>query len=132
MEENKPAQSSKGTPLGNGCLIVILIAILSFMYFYIKGDNGGSSSSVNPCMASETFIKRELNFPSEADFNFLECHTVEEVGNTYTIIRKIKAKNAFGMETPYIYKVKMEYLGGDQFEDENWQLIYIKHEKYIE
>lgn len=83
----------------------------------------------NACMASEQFILKELNYPKGADLPFLECHVTEKNSDKYTVLRKISAVNAFGVETEYIYKVRMQFLGGDQLDDNNWQLLSIIHEE---
>ena len=97
--------------------------------FILLGFVSCSSDTPNACLMSEAFIKKELNFPKEASFPFLDCNTTDNGDGTYTILRKISAKNAFGMETEYIYKVKMSYNGGVTTDQDSWQLLDIQSEE---
>lgn len=119
---------SKGMTLGKGCLIVLLL--IGGFIFYKVFING--SKEPNACFASETFIKSDLKFPKEAELPFLECHVTEKDSDTYTVLRKVTAVNAFGVEQDYIYKVKLRFLGGDELEKGNWELISLRKEVYID
>lgn len=114
----------------SGCgIIAVLIIAAAFLYF-IFSPSSGKTSDLNPCFVSEDFIRRELNYPEEAEFPMLDCNITEESGNTFTILRKIKASNAFGVKKAYIYKVKLEYNGGESSDSNNWSLINIRSEEY--
>lgn len=94
-----------------------------------SGSNGSYDSDANPCLMSEDFIKQELNYPKEASFPFLDCHSTDNGGGKYTVLRKISTKNAYGMEKDYIYKVELRYKGGISVDIDNWELISIRHEE---
>ena len=87
------------------------------------------SDKPNACVMSESFIKQELNFPKEASFPMLDCNTTDNGGGNYTVLRKISAKNAFGMETEYIYKLELYYKGGVEVDQNNWELKSIRSEE---
>lgn len=91
-----------------------------------------SGNDPNPCLMPEDFIKQTLSYPNEASFPFTECHVQDKSGNVFTIIRKVKTKNAFGMVKSYIYKVKLEYNGGISTDSDNWSLVDIKWEEYTQ
>lgn len=88
-----------------------------------------SEDKPNACMISEDFIKADLNYPEEADFPFLDCHETDNSDGTYTVLRKISAKNAFGMEKQYIYKVELKFNGGITSDSDNWELLSMRNEE---
>lgn len=123
-------QSKKTNNSTIGCLVFLLILVGVFIYFYnSKSSDDEYSSDVNPCLMSEDFIKRDLKFPDEADFPFLDCNSTDNGNGTYTVLRKISAKNAFGVEKKYIYKVEMRYNGGISVDINNWELISLRSEE---
>lgn len=88
-----------------------------------------SSSTINAKPISEDFIKQDLYNPSTADFSLFDA-SQEVEGNYYTILRKVSAKNSLGVEREYIYKVKLEYLGGNEYDISSWKLINMQSEEY--
>lgn len=102
-----------------------IILVLSIFVFISCG-----SSEPNPCLMSEDFIKQDLTFPDEAEFSSLDCTSEMNVDGSYTILRKISGKNAFGVQSSYIYKVTLSYNGGITTDINNWTLINIRSEKY--
>lgn len=88
------------------------------------------SSEPNPCLMSEDFIKKELKFPNEAKFSILDCSSEKNADGSYTILRKVEAKNAFGMQSSYIYKVTMNYNGGIPTDIKNWSLVDMRSEEF--
>lgn len=86
------------------------------------------SDTPNPCMMSEKYVKETLAFPDEAEMSFLDCHTQDKGEGVYRVLRKIKAKNAFGMSKTYIYEIILQYKGGIDVDENNWELISIRSE----
>ncbi|WP_278035914.1 hypothetical protein [Flavobacterium nitratireducens] len=84
----------------------------------------------NPCLISEDFIKTDLNYPDEAEFSSFDCSTETNSDGSYTVLRKISAKNAFGVQSSYVYKVKLSFNGGDALDSNNWNLISMQSEEY--
>ena len=101
-----------------------LLFLFTAVFFIACG-----SDSPNACLMSEDFIKMDLNFPKEASFPMLDCNTTDNGNGNYTVLRKISAKNAFGMETEIIYKLELHYKGGVDVDSNNWELISIRSEK---
>lgn len=102
--------------------IILLLSILLFL--------SCGSSEPNPCLMSEDFIKKELAYPDEADFSSFDCSTESNPDGSYTILRKVSAKNAFGVQSSYIYKVTLSYNGGNTVDMGNWTLINIQSQQY--
>ena len=102
--------------------IILLLSILAFI--------SCGSSEPNPCLMAEDFIKKDLAFPNESDMSIFDCSKETNPDGSYTILTKISAKNAFGMEKEYIYKVTLSYNGGIDTDINNWTLIKIQSEAY--
>jgi hypothetical protein len=92
---------------------------------YINTDE-----SANPCIISEDFIKQDLQNPSTADFSMFDCSADKNSDGTYTILRKVSAKNSFGVEKEFIYKVSIGFKGGNWVDISNWSLINIQSQEY--
>lgn len=91
---------------------------------------GSNNNKINACPVSEDFIKMDLNNPETAEFSSFDCSQESDNLGYYTVLRKVKASNSFGVPKSYIYKIKLKYLGGDSFEKSNWILIDLKSEEY--
>ncbi|WP_395058221.1 hypothetical protein [Flavobacterium sp.] len=89
-----------------------------------------STDDANPCVMSEDFIKKDLYNPTTADFSMFDCSTERNSDGTYTILRKISAKNSLGVEKEYIYKLKLGFKGGNWVDISNWDLINMRSEEY--
>jgi hypothetical protein len=88
-----------------------------------------NTSDVNPCMIAIDFIKKDLYNPSTLDYSLFDCEP-EWSGNQVVMLRKISAKNQLGVEREYIYKLRLEYLGGHENDLSSWKLIGIQSEEY--
>ena len=135
VQKNQTELVKQGNKQTIGCLFFFILIAVAFIYFLnnTSSDSESSSSSssvdVNPCLMSEDFIKQDLNYPKTANFPFLDCHSTDNGNQTFTVLRKISAKNAFGVEKDYIYKVEMRYKGGTAVDINNWELINIQSEE---
>jgi hypothetical protein len=89
-----------------------------------------SDDSANPCIISEDFIKKDLQNPSTADFSMFDCSNDKNSDGTYTVLRKVSAKNSYGVEKEFIYKVTLGFKGGNWVDMDNWDLIKIQSEEY--
>lgn len=81
------------------------------------------------CLMVFDFIKQDLTNPKEADMSIFDCSETVNA-NLHTVLTKISAKNAFGVEKEYIYKVILNYKGGDKLEKSSWELISMRSEEY--
>ena len=88
-----------------------------------------SDTDANPCIISEDFIKQDLRHPSTASFSSLDCSTDKNSDGTYTILRKVSAKNSFGIESSFIYKLRLGFKGGNWVDMNNWTLINLQSEE---
>ena len=87
-------------------------------------------NSDNVCITSEYFIKKDLLYPYSADFSIFDCSVFKNSDGSYSSVRKISAKNAFGVESSFIYKVKLGFKGGEWADIKNWDMISIQSEEY--
>lgn len=104
--------------------------LIGFLVLGALSLNSCGDSSPNACAMSEDFIKRDLNYPNSADFNFLDCNSTNDGNGEYTVLRKITAKNAFGVSKDYIYKVVLKYKGGVAVDNNNWEVVSMRKEEY--
>ena len=59
-----------------------------------------------------------------------DCSKETNSDGSYTILTKISAKNSFGIEKEFIYKVTLSYNGGITTDIGNWTLIKMQSEEY--
>lgn len=89
-----------------------------------------TDESANPCIISEDFIKQDLHNPSTADFSMFDCSADKNADGTYSILRKVSAKNSLGVEKEFVYKLKLGFKGGNWVDMSNWTLINIQSQEY--
>lgn len=87
-------------------------------------------SDLEPCIISKDFIKKDLHNPSTAEFSMLDCNKEKSADGSYIILRKVSAKNSFGVKKDFVYKVRLGFLGGNSSDIKNWKLISIASEEY--
>ena len=109
-----------------------LDAIINKVSSEYKLDTNSESffNSDLACVVSEDFIKLDLRYPSTADFSMFDCTADKNDDNSYTVLRKVGAKNAFGVSSEFIYKVKIGFVGGLDADINNWKLLSIRSEEY--
>lgn len=99
----------------------------------LKGKRSGStehfSESKHACSMSEDFIKMDLRNPSTAKFSMFDCNVERNANGSYTILRKVKAKNKLGVEGEIIYKVVIGYVNGHELDTSSWKLISIQSQE---
>lgn len=92
---------------------------------------GGCDASVGmrskASVMSEDFVLQRLRYPATADFESLGViwEPENEEGTKGVLIKKFTAKNAFGVPIQYIFKIKIEFLGGEWELIENWTYDYL-------
>jgi hypothetical protein len=95
-------------------LLFLFFALISFLSCEDKG-----ATLTRAGIASEDFVKARLKYPAEAEFERdIRGESVSD--STFVVYQKFNAKNAFGVRSSYVYKVKMVYLGGDWTDTNNW------------
>lgn len=95
-----------------------------------SNTSGVYQESDNACSASEDFIKQDLRNPDTAEFSSLDCSVDNNDDGSYTVLRKISAKNSFGVQSSYVYKVTLGFKGGNWVEKSNWDLINIQSQEF--
>lgn len=102
---------------------VLLIGVIMVL---LVGCNTASSkkdiieSGTKCAIISEDFVKAKLKYPEESDFKTRGyVHEVE--GSTAIILNKFTAKNSFGVNVSYTYKIWLEFYGGEWEVVDNWR-----------
>ncbi|MGG5599319.1 hypothetical protein ACPDHJ_05895 [Myroides sp. C8-3] len=103
----------------------IIALILFCILLYSCGED-----TPDPCFISKEFIKHDLKYPEEAEFSIADCNKENLSSDTFVVLRKVIAKNAFGVKTAYIYKVTLKFNGGITSDKNNWELIEMRSEEY--
>jgi hypothetical protein len=100
----------------------------------LKRDSRSKDSYLNSisdgCLISKYFIKQDLINPSTADFSMFDCVSEVNQNKSLTILRRVSARNKFGIESQFIYKLKIAYLGGNEGDPKNWRLLGLTSEEY--
>ena len=68
---------------------------------------------------SEEIVRSKLKYPKEAKFNSDVVHETNGYGKAI-VLRKFIAKNAYGVQSNYVYKIWLSHNGKDWTERNNW------------
>jgi len=119
------AKPSKG--LGIGALVLIIGAVVLIGNMVTPGGgaapvgqsgvNDMATSALGACM---TWIKQSLHDPSSAEFMDSSSANATEQDGVWTVIRAVRAKNAFNSTRLGMFECKMRSAGGD------WILLSVK------
>lgn len=124
----------------NSVVIAGLITMFIGIFVINCSENSGTSdSSIEnkiesegfdaSCVIAEDFIKRDLRYPAEAEFSILECVRESQNDGSIMVMRKFTAKNGFGVKSEYIYKLYLNFKGGEEYNKNNWELISMEGEE---
>jgi hypothetical protein len=72
---------------------------------------------------TKDYVSEKLKFPEEADFELLSTTVQRNEKGLYNVRGIVTAKNAFGVKTKYSYNCSLQYLGGNDAEPTNWNLV---------
>lgn len=67
--------------------------------------------------------KKMLNYPEEAKFDWTPSYDKNEGENNYRIVGTVVVKNGFGVKQKKIFKCVLHYNGGDDLEDNSWDVV---------
>lgn len=77
-------------------------------------DDGSKCSII-----SQDFVKSKLKYPEECDFENMSYQHKRE--NNYAIIlNKFTSKNGYGVKISYVYKIWLQFNGGEWNDINNW------------
>lgn len=123
---------------GKGCLAVIIISIVLFVFIYNSADDGSkSSSSKQPSTPStssksdsgdvhgawaymQLFVEKRLKSPKSADFPFGGSRHVTNLGGgRYKVVSYVDAQNAYGAD------IRTNFEGVIKRVNDGWELEYL-------
>lgn len=74
--------------------------------------------------ATNDYVKPQMKYPDETSFDAMPIATTySKTDSTYAVCGRGTTKNGFGVEVPIVFKCKLKYLGGDDYDTASWQLI---------
>lgn len=119
-----------------GCFIAFMIAIVAIGCYFLFFNNSDSSASESEYSATSSndevdlrkasiiakdFVKSHFAHPSECDFEDLDYRGEECIEpNRFKVLQQFTAKNSFGVESEYVYKIYIQYFGGEWEDVKNW------------
>ena len=74
----------------------------------------------------KSHVKNSLKAPSTADFPLLDFKAWKAPGQVYTIKSYVDAQNSYGAMLRSDWHCRIKYKGGDQADDESWELLEIE------
>lgn len=125
---------NKGTPVpkygvSGRMLIVFGVCVLIWLPFLFSG--GGNSPDPQPkekdystmaYIQSKAYVKSALKSPTSADFPYMDYQMKDLGDNRFVVSSYVDSQNSFGVMIRSNWVVTVQYLGGDQFENNNWKL----------
>lgn len=77
-------------------------------------------------IVSKDFVKTRLKYPEEADFP-ITPDASDHLGNgVYEVRGTVKAKNAFGVTSKYMWLTRLRFKGGSDLETSSWDLMDLR------
>lgn len=104
-------------------VLMLMFSISAFAQDYSKEK---SKSFV----IAQDFVKKQFKHPKETTFEKLTVKHEHIKPYHCTVLGKVTGKNAYGIKTEYIYKIWLQYLGGEWAEIKNWKQEKIVLEEY--
>ena len=101
---------------------MIYFILITISLFY---SCGSFVTETEVYVASQDFVKEHLSYPEEADFITGSSIVEENPDNEYTIYAKFTSPNALGVDSKFLYKMEIKYLGGDWVKKSNWECKYL-------
>lgn len=111
-------------------MLLVLVALSTWMLTSCEESNSVDSiiKDKSKCFVmSQDFVKLNLKYPAEATFDFPFYHEVIS-SNTATVLSKVTTKNGFGVKVEIVYKILLEFKGGEWTDINNWKQLDIKLE----
>ena len=88
-------------------------------------DAVDDDKSIMAQIIAHDFIKSQLKSPSTADFPWF-AHRIsrsEDERQVYKVVSHVDSQNSFGAEIRTQFWVELRYLGGDDYDSNNWEII---------
>jgi hypothetical protein len=80
-------------------------------------------------IVSKDFVKTRLKYPEEADFPITPDASVHLGNGVYEVRGMVKAKNAFGVTSKYMWLTRLRFKGGSDLETSSWDLMDLRMEE---
>lgn len=107
---------------------ILFLFLLIFCFDVAAQDY--SKEKAKSFIIAQDFVKKQFKYPKETSFETLTVKHEHLKPYTCTVLGKVTAKNAFGVKTEYIYKIWLQYLGGEWTDTKNWIQVKIILEEY--
>lgn len=99
----------------------LLLAVMLLCSVSVFAQIDASKDKGKCVVTAEKFVKSKLKYPNTADFKLGTVHETDGFRKAI-VMGKLTAKNAFSMETEYVYKIWMMHKGNAWDELSNWKL----------
>lgn len=112
-----------------GCLPVFLLFLLMTFLMVMTSEPKKQEPKDLSTMAyviSQSYVKDNLKYPLEADFNLLPLATQNLGNNTYMVQGQVKTKNGFGVQIERFYDATLQYKGGEPAIASSWRLMTLE------
>ena len=83
-------------------LLLFVLLIVSSSIIYAQSDTYKKGSRC--FIVSQDYVKSKMNYPKSVKFNRNYVHETDGYGDA-VVLAKFSAKNSFGMEKDYVYKI---------------------------
>lgn len=74
---------------------------------------------------AQDFVKKQFKYPKETSFEKLTVKHEHLKPYQCSVLGKVTAKNAYGVQVNYIYKIWLQYLDGEWTDTKNWLQVKI-------
>jgi len=100
---------------------ILFVLLLSMACTMIQAQSNAYADKNKCYITAQSFVKAKLKFPKEAKFDKNVVHETNGSGNAI-ILGKVTSKNAFGVQSEYVYKIWIKHNGKDWAEIRNWSM----------
>lgn len=101
----------------SGCLVVIIIGAVFLVVASVMPSSPKPKEPFNPTATASGLcmlqVKQQLNDPGSAEFEHSSSTIVSQNGDTWTVQRPVRAKNAFNATIRAVWECKYKLIGED-------------------
>jgi hypothetical protein len=131
--KNMENQNSNGSvpkkKVSRKMLIILGVCILIWLPLLFSNNGNSSNSlpkekdySITAYVQSKGYVKTFLKSPATANFPYMDYQAKNLGDNRFIVSSYVDSQNAFGALLRSNWVVTIQYLGGDDYESDNWKL----------
>lgn len=97
----------------------IILAVMTVFCFIVFSQTDSYKNKNRAYIIAQDFVKKKLNHPKDAKFYSDVVHETNGYSNCI-VLGKVDARNSYGANTSYVYKIWLNHNGKEWTDINNW------------